>query len=1123
MKHPSYHLLCPVWLSLFLAAVVVWPASATLTSVFRADFQNRTWTPTNSPAKEPGVISYPGHLVGPNTLASNIPTGGGYVLRESAFGQPFSPYILRMSVVTNTQTYGDEVLAAVLSKLYPSLQELGSKVGVQNSAAAFRYKWLLYAPNTTNGVTRTVADFDGITPYYTDTERAIVAQQITNLVEALAIAPLHNGLQQALLDAYTDRATAEMQFNKQDLVTLGKKRLGLTLTSAFVIDEEITLVSNVVARLNSVLIQYASLLSRPMDGVEPTDFDSRWPTNTPFGYYIFATQQPARNANAPQCFSTNGTLVYVPDYDPVKKEIPRVTVAEAFIDSNNSGFYDAGEPFTDANTNGIYDSGATLFNGYKDYTTLLDVMSDYVKYSAQLAKYLGMRQATGDMTRARNIITGIQTDTATDYSLLRGMYGGIAFPAGDASGVNAALGGVERALGDVVNIRTFLQGRGNILGLDENFMVFIQDGTGLNNTYDVLKALVNNAADPATPVQAALNEQTSAGALYDTFRASVDQVVQELSAVSDTYTLRFKAITGYTTAEASQWDGFHPKPNTPCDLATIDQNLLSYSNKQVTLSNISAQLIKNVTEANAANMNAQGIGTNIQQASQTYLSIDSPAWFQINQNNQTAAAAEAVANGAEAAATVGKPFDVVGAGVAVAAGAVNAAIQATCASSIADSQRQIDQAAVGFQTTLATVQLPLTVSQQTLALGSTLRDQYANVLEMEDNANAIAQAAADRKRLLDEVVTIQKSFGDNQASIRTRYYADPIHLVRSDNQIIKADAAFDNAQRWMFYLQRSLEYKWNQNFEGTYAGRNYDSGSIFKMRNAAELKDLFTAFENFNNTGRLGFSQNTYQFDAISLRKLLVPNPNSLNPTNTADPGVRVDSVTGQVVSEREMFRRQLHRFVDGNGNLVIPVNTTRLSDIDNPSFFIGPLYAANGAVTRNGRWHDVVRYVKVNLVSANHVGSPLAVSGQITYSGSSFFRTRVTSCGLPSQRLNNALDPQGRDIPGEFITFPFRTYFQLDLSVPVFKVQDYQPETLNFALSGNYVRNLPPLNDPAQDATDPLAAGYNFNQFTEYSVAATGWMLTVYANPNVNLDLIDDIEFVVAHRSASRINDTCN
>ena len=1102
-----------------MVGLLAQPASAALGSFIRADFQNRTWTPTNSTTKELGVISYPGHLVGPSTPAPSVPQGGGYILQDSAFGQPFSPYVIRMSTNNVEQTYGDEVLAAVLSQLYPSQDQLASKTGVQNSLAAFRYEWLLYAPSTTNGVTRTVADFDGISGYYGDPERAIIAQQITNLVQALQANPLHNGLQQALLNAYTDRAAAEMQFNKQDLVTLGKLRLGLTLSGQFIIDDEITLVSNVVQRLNGILVQYNDLLSRTMEGVDPTDFDSRWPTNTPFGYYIFVTQQPIRNANAPQCFNTNGTLVYIPDYDPVKKEIPRVTQAEAFTDLNGNGFYDAGEPFVDANTNGIYDSGAVLFNGYKDYTTLLDVMGDYVKYSAQLAQFLGMRQGPGDMTQARNIVTGIQSGTATDYALLKGMYGGVTFPPGDASGVNAALGGVESAMGDTVNVRTFLQGRGNILGLDENFMVFVQDGTGLNNTYDVLKTLVYNTGDPSSPLQAALDEQTTASALYDTFRASVDQVVQELGDVQSTYDARFQAITGYAPAESSQWDGYHSKPGVPCDLATVDQNLLSYSNKQVTLKATADQLVSDVTQGNIAIQNAQGIGTTIQNAQQAYLNIDSSAWDAIQYNNAQSKAADAAANGAEAAASGSSLAAVAAVGI----GADNAVIQGSCASDTASRQEDIDQAAIGFQSALAQAQLPLTISQAKLDLGSTIRDQYANILDMKDNVNAIAQAMADRKRLLDEVATIQKNRDDNQASIRTRYYADPIHLVRSDNQIIKADAAFDNAQRWMFYLQRSLEYKWNQNFVGSYAGRNYDSGSIFKMRNAEELKDLYTALENFNNTGRLGFSQNTYQFDAISLRKFLVPNPNLLNPTNTADPGVRVDTITGDVVTEREMFRRQLHRQVDGNGNLVIPINTTRLSDIDYPSFFIGPLYATNGAVIRNGRWHDVVRYVKVNIVSTNHAGSPLAVSGQITYSGSSFFRTRVTPCGLPSQRLSNTLDPQGRDIPGEFITWPFHTYFQVDLSVPVFKVLDYQPETSIFALSGNYVRNLPPLNDATQDPSDPLSSSYNFNAFTEYSVAATGWVLTVYATPNVNLDLIDDVEFVVAHRSAARINDSCN
>jgi len=369
---------------ILIAALGVSSAQASLTHVVRADFQNPT--PTNSSPKEPGIIFFSGHLVGPNTASADVPTGGGRVLQESSFGQPFSPFVVRSSTNSPSQSYGDEVTAAVVAVLYPG-PDATNKNQVEMSGAAFRYKNLLFAPNTTNGVTRTVADFDGIDSLYGDTERSSIRQEITNIVEALAVSPLHTGLRTALLNAYTDRAVAEMQFNKQDLVSLGKKRLALELVGEFVINEEITLLTNIVFRLDRVLNQYASLLSRPMEGVEPRDFDTRAVPGTPFGYYIFQTEQPARNASAPQYFTTNGTLVFVPDFDPVLKELPRAASAEDFTDTDNSGFYDAGEPFVDANSNGIYDAGSTLFNGFKDYTTLLKVMAEYVKRSAELARF----------------------------------------------------------------------------------------------------------------------------------------------------------------------------------------------------------------------------------------------------------------------------------------------------------------------------------------------------------------------------------------------------------------------------------------------------------------------------------------------------------------------------------------------------------------------------------------------------------------------------------------------------------------------------------------------------------------------------------------------------------------
>jgi Skp family chaperone for outer membrane proteins len=1070
-------------------------------NVVRPEYRNPT--PTNSSPRELGVICFPGNLVGPHTSPAEIPSGGGYQLRESSLGQPFAPYIPRMSTNEISQPYAAEVTAVVLGRLYPAAGS--SKAAVEASAAAFRYQWLLYAPNTTNGETRTVADFDGISRWFGNAERVLVNQQIAILMDALAVCPWDTTLRRTLLDCYTDRAIAELQYNKSDLVALGKKRLGLTLTGQFIVDDEITLISNVVARLQDVLNQYQQLFACANDGVEPADFDTRFPLGTPFGYYIFATEQPARNTEAAQFFNTNGTLTRIPDFDPVLKEIPRNLTPEPFVDANGNGFFDAGENFTDLNANGIYDSGSVIFSGYKDYTTLLQVLGEYVQRSAEWAKYLGMRRGPGDLTRARGIITDLQKKTATDYALLRNLFGGVAFPPGDASGVNAALGAVERAFADSVNTRSFLQGSGNTLGLDNNFMVFLQDGSGINDTYALLKPLVYDDLHPgaSAPVNRALLEQAAARTAYENFRASVDKVVQELSDVQQTFADRFEAITGYTLAEIAQFDGLNHKPDVASELATVNRSFESLKRRKDSLSAKLDQLFKDLEGATNAITLAEGVSTSINSARQIYLGISGSAWDTISTWQQAAAGAQATADAVYAGTS-----SLIAAGAAAVAGPINAGVQIQAAERQAQAQQSLDAASIGFQTELAKANVSLTAQQSKLQLGSIQRELLAIRIELEENSTAVAQSLADKTRLLREVESIRQNFDSNQQAIRGRFYADPIHLVRSDNAILRADAAFANAQRWMFYLLRALEYKWNQNFVGVYANRNYDAGSIFKLRNAEELKDLFNALVNFDTSGRLGYSYNPDQIDVISVRKLLVPNPNALNPINSADPGARVDNFTGETVSEREMFRRQLRRLVDANGSLVIPINTTALSPIDYPSLFTGPQYATNGQILSAGRWHDVVRYVKVNIVSPSQ--PPANVAGKVTYSGLSLFRTRVAPCGLPANHFQNALDPGGRDVPGELISKPFRSYFQPDFTVPLFEVTDRMEESgIPFARTQSSV-----------GLGDPLAAQYKFNQFAEYSVAATGWQLTILPTgmPNVNLDLVEDIEFIVAHRSANRI-----
>jgi hypothetical protein len=187
-----------------------------------------------------------------------------------------------------------------------------------------------------------------------------------------------------------------------------------------------------------------------------------------------------------------------------------------------------------------------------------------------------------------------------------------------------------------------------------------------------------------------------------------------------------------------------------------------------------------------------------------------------------------------------------------------------------------------------------------------------------------AQVAA----LQADVQRISSKQQDDSLQVRKSYYADPIHYVRSENALILADAAFRNGQRWIFYAQRALEYKWQQPFvrsEVSAQGvRSFDSGSLFKLRNALELDDLLTQLKGWNDDRLIQDSGNDHT-TFISLRdNVLAPNPYALNatPALQTDRGVRVDLETGDTVTQLELFRRKLTRYKNASGNIVIPINT---------------------------------------------------------------------------------------------------------------------------------------------------------------------------------------------------------
>lgn len=1047
------------------------PLWADVTNYVRPDFQNITATGTLQ-QKNPYVIFWQGHI----KPVASAPSDGAVRLTEAAFGQPFAPYLPDGD---GNAAYAARIAEDVRTVLYPPAG--ANRTIVETSGTAFRYKWLLFSPNP--GETDVTNHFENIDAWFSAADRATVNTQIAKLRDAIAAAPLDTGLRHLLLDCYYDLAVAEMQGAKKKLATLATKRLGLQLTSPFIIDEEIATYQELVTLLDGVLGKYAELLSFTAEGVDPAEFDERLPHGMPMGYYIFIHEQPYRNSVASQ-YATSTDTATVPTYDEGNQSVvPRP-------------------------------AGEVLFSGYKDYTTYLRIMADYIRYHAELARLRGMRQGPNDVTTGRNALAKIMRETMLDFVLLRGLYPASQFPPGDASGVNAALSAVETAMADTVNVRAFLNGTANVLGLDPNFLLLVQestiDGTRYFDSFDILRQRLKG---PNQPLSEALAKKTDAEARYNNFRSSVDKVVQELSDVDESYQNRFVEITGYTPAETPGFNGF-AKPNSGSELDLVEQTIANLERRSNLLTGLSANLQNDLSDANKAVKVAEGLSAAVDSATDNYISRTSSAWTEIHSWAGISAGAQAAAEAAYTVAGLDGASTLLSAGgtakLAIVTGVVNTAIQTAAAARTSQRQQELDYAAMGFESTTEKTDAALMVNQARQEAGNIKREQYAQKLEMEDNTSTLGQALAQRTALLNEVQRITASRSANTQAVRSKFYADPIHYIRAENALIEADESFRDAQRWIFYTLKALEYKWQQKFSRTDGSRSYDTGTIFKLRNAKELDDMLSQMVQWD-AAREAENIPGEGTSFISLKNdVLTPNPGVLRATGTADTGTRVDFLTGETVTQTELFRRKVLRQMDGSGYIQIPFDTVLLEDL-NGNFFRGPDYISNTNVIP-GKWRDKIAYVKVNIIAEDGAVIPQTRLGSLSYGGNTFTRTRIPPCANRLRPTNAPISSEAQDIFAEFTVAPFRFYSSANYD-NVFVSADTQSTSIDMAYTGATARS--------QTGEEILGSTFQVNAFNQRSVAATRWVLTI--NPGqLDVSRLKDIEIIVKHRFSDRVAPVC-
>ena len=1139
----------------FTAGLVLLASTQGLTAAFvRPDYQNVSGpAAVDSPPRDPnpGLTHIQGHIKPHNSA----PADGLQKLTEASFGQPFAPFAIR-STSNQYQSYAQEIIDQVKPLLYPPSGS--NRAVVEASTAAFRYKWLLFSPN--EGETDVTTHFDGMVEWWTDDERALANEQIAVLRSALAISPTDTGLRDLLLEVYYDYAIAEMQIAKQKLAVLASQRLGLVTTTPFIIDAEIQEYETLIALEQSVLEKYAELLA--LDGIDPSEFDERESPGTPFGLYLFKKQQPYRNSIASE-YATETGVETIPDYDEgTQQSVPRTP------------------------------ENLVLFSGYKDYVTLLTIMAQFTQHEAELARLRGMRQGTNDLTLARNTLSKIQSETATDFLLLRWMFGGdsaitgvtpgnpviVESPAhglstgagieikdvigtfgangkfavtvldadhfslndsedsdeyvsggqwrikpGNASGVTGAINGMEIALADITNVRAFLNGDANILGLDESFLLLVQDPAPVGPSgippvpRDSFDVLYENLKGDNQPLTDALAKMADATSKYQNFRASVDQVVKEIQDVDSTFQQRFQEITGYTVDEDPGFKGL-AKLNSGSELDDVEKSIASLQSRNETLSVLNNEIANNLTQANSSLSIANGLNGKIQAAQLEYNTKVSNAYEKIGLQTGLAASTQ---SSFEATQTIaGLDTLKLGEAVVVAASsAINSVGQISAAKENAAREAEIDIAAVNFESELQKADNALTVNQARQEVGAILREQHSIRLEMTDNSLALSQSLARRTSLLGEVQIITAKREADQVRVRSAYYADPIQYVRSENALILADAAFRNAQRWVFYTQRALEYKWQQAFvrsESSAQGiRNFDSGTLFKLRNATELDDLLTQLKAWNDD-RVTQDSSSIKTTFISFKDhILARNPNILNatPALRADPGIRTDLETGELVTQEQLFQRLLARTLDNGGNLNVDFSTADL-DAVLTDFFVGPNYSVSPLAP--GEWRDKIVYIKVNIIAKDGTSIPQTIAGALTYGGQTLFRTRIPPCvdrtvHLPDGSANGATPT---DLPGEFMTAPFRYYTSASYN-NVFSATDAQTQNITASYLGASAKG--------PNGEETIGQTYQFNSFNQYSVAATRWRLSLFP-PLTGWDVsqIEDIELVIKHKSSARLAPVC-
>jgi hypothetical protein len=854
-----------------------------------------------------GAYAVPGSLD-----PAEVPMSSNARLESSSFGQPFArdiPY----------PDFANEIIREARSLLF---YQDAINAGKNPLEAAFRFINLLYDvdPDTaepfslldiriqlgsTNAADLLMAMYDARTddgnPFNeTEGERAARAERMVR--EAIRLDPLNEDLSNTMLDIAYARAIANGIFAKEMLVQAYQQTILPAPPGGFVVDNEIQFLTLALELYETATNPYYELFQDRI-GINTQLIDPSEVDNPPYGYYIYEKLVPRRPMNV------DG---FAPREDGTFNE--------------ETGEYEPGEPtggtllpLVDQHGNPI----DLVFNGFKDWALMWDNLRDQMNIVADLAKRYAIRGGVDnegklDIDKARELIDDAQKRGLLSANVLIGIFPDYDPPPNDMSGIQASIVAAYQAIGDLDTVREFIDGGANLLGFQDDFLMLVQSFAGQQETFDSFDSLRLYLQQSNTPLLVALTDFDSAVASYNTYRGAIDQLTIEYARQVRSIRDRLFMLNGtdpgndptipldpaYFTPEATVGSDIY------LQIQSIESAKLQIQRNQVEISNLQQQIaIEIARRAQEAAINAS-----IQDVIIDYGDKQAQMTEYIGAINAAQAAANAIASAVEAGGAT--PPNVAGA----IGHSVNAAVQAAAevGKSLLEAEKE-RMAAQERAEILALEDQLLDVNSQA-NIQTWLLEMNTLAVDSLQASLTLAQEVARLVALHDEQKHWESRLREAGASLVGRYFADPVHRLRYQSNMLDAEQGFRQAQNWVFFLVRAFEYKWNTPFIYNNARGTWSIQSVYRARNAKELDDVVDALVEFDGLLQ-GTSRGDDRFDWFSFKEDFLGYEQFDRQGN---PRFYVDPDVGDLVDATTLFRRHLKKNMDSAGVIRLRFSTVR-------------------------------------------------------------------------------------------------------------------------------------------------------------------------------------------------------